>query len=143
MRRDAPAPRAAVGRVDRRRRAGWGAEQQAPSKNSPPTPPAFAARILATLPANGREGKTRGAVASNKQRLAALRGARDPKHLPGKLRVDLRHLWRHDLAKQSQSRGVGRGCDGHIVRPIEVEAGVLDHLVQAVARMQAGEAKAS
>src|SRR5437660_12388883 len=31
----------------------------APSKNSPPTPPAFASLRRSTLPANGREGKDR------------------------------------------------------------------------------------
>ena len=60
----------------------------------------------------------------------------------GKLRIDLGHFRRDDLAQEPQGRSVGRRCDAHVIRPIEVEAGVLDDLIQAVAGMQAGETEA-
>ena len=67
----------------------------------------------------------------------------DAEHLRGELRIDLGEFRRHHLAHQLQRLGGRRRRLRHVGRPVELEAGVLDHLVDAYgrdARFRAGSA---
>ena len=67
----------------------------------------------------------------------------DTKHLLGELRIDLGQHRRDDGAHEAQRFRRRRRRDRHGGGPVEVEAGVLDHLLDAVPGMDAGEAKAA
>ncbi len=66
-----------------------------------------------------------------------------PKTCAGELRIDLGQLRRDDVAHQLQRLRRRRRRGRHLGRPVEVEAGVLDHFGDAVAGMHAGEAEAA
>src|SRR3954470_2706380 len=57
-----------------------------------------------------------------------LRARLDAKHPRGALRIDLRQFRRDHLAHQPQVLGRGRRRYRHVGRPVELEAGVDDHL---------------
>jgi hypothetical protein len=66
----------------------------------------------------------------------------DTKHILRKLRIDLGQHRRDGDAQQPQ--GIGGRClrDRHLGRAVEIEAGVLGHLLDPMTGMDAGEAKA-
>ena len=60
----------------------------------------------------------------------------------GELRIDLGQLRRHHLPHQPQRLGRWRRRLRHVGGPVEIEAGVLDHLGDRVAGMHACEPEA-
>ena len=73
--------------------------------------------------------------------LRALR-QRDAKNALRELRINLRQLRRHNPAHQPQRLRRRRRRHRHIIRPVELEPGVLDHLLDRMPRMHAREREA-
>src|SRR6185437_363443 len=70
------------------------------------------------------------------------RGDRDPEHALGEFGVDPRELRRHGLTQQAQRLGRGRWRLGDALGPVEGEARIVQHFLEAVAGMDALEAEA-
>ena len=71
-----------------------------------------------------------------------LSGVPGPEHLRCELRIDLEELRGDGRAQEAQRLGRGRGRHRHLRGPVEIKAGVLYDLGDAVAGMHARQREA-